>query len=402
MKTDVSEFLGFSAGVFGVPVGSLTLETSYGHIPAWDSMAQLRLVMEIAARYGVEIPFADVPNVKSLWEFCRRINGGSVKKAVAVDLDGTLWEGVVGEDGVAGIRPKTAFLAELKALKERGVLLVALSKNNPQDGLDGLESLPVLRPEDFVALRIDWGAKADNLRAVARELNIGTDSFVFVDDNPVERLEMGVRLPEVSVAEFPPNLAAYFPERALTAEDLVKTEQYRAEAKRRTCLDGLEETRKGPLDADEIWEALGCRLDVHVLEEGEIPRVSQLSQKANQFNVRTNRRSEAEIRGLAAEGTVVTFRAGDRFGDQGLVGYVIERGGELLDWVMSCRVMGRGIEDRVERIVEELLAAKGVTTLRAAWVRSGRNEPVKDLFDRLGFRRTKETEDERLYERVLG
>ena len=125
--------MGVVAGILGVPAETLSLETTYGSIPEWDSMAQLRIVMEVAAKYGVEIPFAEVTNVTSLWEFWRRINGAPVKKVVAVDLDNTLWDGVVGEDGVEGIRHRVEFQRELKSLKERGVLLVALSKNNFSD-----------------------------------------------------------------------------------------------------------------------------------------------------------------------------------------------------------------------------------------------------------------------------
>ena len=392
-----SEFLDFAADVLGVPPESLSLETTYASVPEWDSMAQLRLVMEVAAKYGVEIPFADVVNVTSLWEFLRRVNGEPAKKVVAVDLDNTLWDGVVGEDGVGGIRPKRAFLKELKALKERGVLLVALSKNNERDGLDGLESLASLgdavTPEDFVALRIDWKPKAENLLAVADELNLGVESFVFVDDNPVERLEMSARMPAVTVAKFPPNLEAYFPPRELTEEDRHKTEEYRAEARRRRCLEGL--------GGSDVWRALGIELDVHVMTDGEVPRVSQLSQKANQFNVCTNRYSEAEIRELGRTGLVVTAHAKDRFGDQGLVAYVIVKEGSVLDWTMSCRAMGRGIEKKVEFEVERLAAARGVRELSATWLDSGRNAPVKDLYERLGFELVSATEAEKRYRHVL-
>ena len=127
MRVEAREFLEFSAGILGVPVETLSLETTYASIPEWDSMAQLRLVMEIAAKYKVEIPFADVVNVTSLWEFWRRINDGAVKKVVAVDLDNTLWDGVIGEDGLAGVRAKPGFERTLKDLKDRGVLLDSLS-----------------------------------------------------------------------------------------------------------------------------------------------------------------------------------------------------------------------------------------------------------------------------------
>ena len=404
------EFLDFAAGVLGVPAEKLTLETTYQSIPEWDSMAQLRIVTEVAAKFGAEIPFAEVVSVTSLWEIWRRINGASPKKVVAVDLDNTLWDGVVGEDGVGGLCPKTAFQRELKALKDRGILLVALSKNNFSDvewlfgegdltaRLGDAEGM-VLSRDDFVSWKIGWNSKAENLAEVARELNLGVDAFVFVDDNPVERIEMAARLPGVAVAEFPPKLAAYFPPRELTEEDRHKTEEYRAETQRKKCLGQLRVEDVESVET--VWKALGIRMDVHELKEDEVARVAQLSQKANQFNVCTNRYTEEQVRALGAEGLVVTAHAGDRFGDQGLIAYVIVKDGEILDFVMSCRVMGRGIEDRVMRETERLLRDRGVRRLKARWHDSGKNVPVRDLFDRLGFTRIAATAEERVYEKVL-
>lgn len=393
MVVTEGEFIAFVAEVFGLSPEKLLLETTYGSLPEWDSMAQLRLVMGVAAKYGVEIPFADVVNVTSLWEFLRRINGGPVKKVVAVDLDNTLWEGVVGEDGLDAIHPNVALQRELKALKERGILLVILSKNNEEDGLAGLDRQPILKREDFVAWRIDWQPKAENLAHLAAELNLGADSFVFIDDNPSERLEMSVRLPDVTALDVGANLAAYFPARPLTDEDLRKTDEYRAEAKRSAC---LAERR----DAD-VWTTLGIELDVHQMRESEVPRVAQLSQKANQFDVCTNRYSEEAIRRLAEEGLIITAHAKDRFGDQGLVAFVVVRGTEIVDWVMSCRVMGRGIEDRVEAELERLMSLRGVSELTAVWRASGKNIPVRNLYDRFGFTLVCETENERHYRRTL-
>lgn len=401
-----NEFIAFAAGVLEVPAAALSLESEYASIPQWDSIAHLRLVTAIASRYGTEIPFADITVATSLWELWRRVNCASPKKVVAVDLDGTLWDGVVGEDGVDAIRPRTDFQRQLKELKRRGVLLVALSKNNPEDigflfpvanavsprAPEGM----VLAETDFAAWRIDWNDKAANLSSVAAELNLGAEAFVFVDDNPAERLTMGRALPDVTVARFPPNLAAYFPDCTVTEEDRVKTEQYRAEAQRRQFLGSTT------TDGESLFELLGIRLDIHPMRADEAPRVAQLSQKANQFNVCTNRYTEDVVRRLAAEGLVVTVRAADRFGEQGLVSFVVVRGEEIVDWVMSCRVMGRGIEERVARVVEKLARARGVRRLDATWRRSGRNAPAADLFDRLGFEVKKTTEELKRYERVLG
>ena len=392
---DTDEFVGFAAGVLGVPAENLSLETSYGSISEWDSMAQLRLVTEVAAKYGVEIPFAEVVNVTSLWEFLRRINGGAVKKVVAVDLDNTLWHGVIGEDGLAGISPNLPFERKLKDLKDRGVLLVALSKNNLEDGLKGLSCLEVLAKDDFIAAKINWDCKAENLVQVAEELNLGVDAFVFVDDNPAERLEMQAKLPEVTVAAFPPNLDAYFPPHELTEEDRHKTEEYRAEAERKRCLAGMRDEMREV--REEVFRELGVEVEIHLLAEGEVARVAQLSQKSNQFNVCTNRYTEDEVRTLAQEGLVVTAHAKDKFGDQGLVAYVVVKDDAILDWVMSCRVMGRGIEERVEAEVERLVAAQGVTQLGAKWRASGRNVPVKELFERFGFSLVGESKGEKTY-----
>lgn len=393
-----TEFFEFVADVLDVPVGGLSFETTYASIPAWDSMAQLRLVMELQSRTGVEIPFEDVPNVTSLWELYRRANGLSPKKVVAVDLDGTLWDGVIGEDGVDAIRPKVAFLNELKALKARGVLLTILSKNNLADVRPAFAAgrLAPLVEDDFLFPQVNWEPKADNLRRLARELNFGLGAFVFVDDNPAERLEMRARLPEVAVTAFPPTLAAYFPAGAVTAEDLRKTEEYREEAARRRFLSARATAPSAALD---VWRELGCWLDVHALRPEEASRVAQLSQKANQFSVCTNRHAEAEIAALGRSvGTVVyTVHAGDRFGDQGLVAFVIVRDGEILDFTMSCRVAGRGLEARAWAEIVRDLRARGVGTVRATWRRTPKNAPVENLFERLGFSLEAQTPAEKSY-----
>lgn len=375
-------FLEFVAEVLGTSAASLSLETTYASIPAWDSMAQLRLMTDIQARLGVEIPFADVTAVTSLWELYRRVNGLSPKKVVALDLDGTLWEGIVGEDGVDAIRPRTVFLSELKALKERGVLLTILSKNNAADVRAAFDAgvLAPLAADDFLYPQINWVPKAENLQRVAQSLGLGLDAFVFVDDNPAERLEMKARLPEVAVAAFPPVLAAYFPSGVVTAEDRRKTEAYREEAARQEFLA----TRP----ATDVWAALGCWLDVHLARPEEAARIAQLSQKANQFSVCTNRYTAAEVEGLVrgADGArVYAVCAGDRFGDQGLVAFVIVRGEEIVDFTMSCRVAGRGLETRAWAAIAHDLRTQGVVRVRARWRRTAKNTPVADLFERLGF-----------------
>ena len=152
---------------------------------------------------------------------------------------------------------------------------------------------------------------------------------------------------------------------------------------------------------EEVFRELGVEVEIHPLLDDEVKRVAQLSQKANQFNVCTNRYSEDEVRALAKEGLVVTAHAKDKFGDQGLVAYVIVRDAEIVDWVMSCRTMGRGIEERVEAEVERLIAARGVERITARWHASGRNAPVKELFERFGFTLEAITESEKAYSKLL-
>ena len=320
----------------------------------------------------------------------------SRKKVLAVDLDNTLWKGVVGEDGVTGIVPNAEFQDKLLALKRRGILLVALSKNNPEDVRPvWADARMVLKESDFVAQRIDWDEKADNLERVAAELNIGTDAFVFVDDNPAERAGMRARCPEVTVADFPPQLDVFFPPFEMMAEDMRKTEMYQAESKRRNLAAGLS--------VEEYLKELRIRTDIHPATVAEVPRIAQLSQKSNQFNVCTNRYAEEEVAGFLSDPNrmILTVHARDRFGDQGLISFVhvkISEGeAEIVDWVMSCRAMNRRIEFTVFDELKRLLASRDARALNARWVKTAKNAPVADLFDKLGFERGETRDDERHY-----
>lgn len=325
-----------------------------------------------------------------------------IKKVLALDLDNTLWSGVIGEDGASGVTPNRSLLDEIRALKERGVVLTILSKNNPEDVEPAFGT--ILAREDFVGMKLNWEPKPDNLVALAQELNVGTDSFVFVDDNPAERAEMRARRPEVCVADFPPQLDAFFPRRELTKEDLDKTAQYQAEAKRKEFAAALS--------IDDYLRSLEIWTEIHPIVEAEIPRVAQLSQKTNQFNVCTNRYTEEDIRCFAADPKflLLTLHAGDRFGDQGLVAFVLTEKHEvgegffftIRDWVMSCRVMNRKIEFTVQTEVERLLRAEGCRRVLASYRPTAKNAPVRNLFEKFGFNVICEVEGVKNYERVLG
>lgn len=317
------------------------------------------------------------------------------KKVLAVDFDNTLWRGVVGEDGAQGIEPRADFQRRLKRLKERGVLLVGLSKNNPDDvaGVWTREDM-VLKATDFAAMRVNWAPKAGNLLECAQELDLGSDSFVFVDDNPAERARMRLALGEVAVPSFPATEAEfaafawrleqlYFARSGRTAEDLARSAHYQAEAKRRALADGRT--------LGDYLEALGIWTKVRFAQAGDFERIAQLAQKTNQFNVSGNRYTLGEVEAIAGAPDRLLFvaSAGDKFGDLGLIAFVqVALAGpraEIVDWVMSCRAMNRRIEFAVESFVEADLAARGVTSLAASYRPTPKNAPVAQLFDGFGF-----------------
>lgn len=330
---------------------------------------------------------------------CALMHGGA-KKALAVDFDNTLWRGVVGEDGVGGIEPDAPLQRALKALQARGVLLVGLSKNNPEDVEPVWDDLRmVLRREDFAALRVDWNEKSANLADCARALNLGLDAFVFCDDNPAERAAMRARCPEVAVPDWPVGVRRlarlYFPDFRVTDEDRARTSQYRAEARR----EGL---RAQADDFEAYLKDLEIRVETRPAAEGDLPRIAQLAQKCNQFNVCPHRYDLAQAAELLADPArlLVVASAGDRFGDLGLIAFVCaEVEGEaatITDFVMSCRAMNRRIEFTVAREVERLLAARGVRTVRATWVPTAKNRPTKGFFENLGFRASGESLEKEL------
>ena len=329
---------------------------------------------------------------------------GAKKKCIAVDLDNTLWGGVIGEDGVNGIqlannkegaRYKDAQRI-LKKMKEQGVMVAILSKNNVED-VEPVFKHPdmVLQHEDLVAEVINWEPKTVNIRQLAKNLNIGLDSFVFLDDNPAERERMKAECPEVAVIDFPkdtaqlPNVVAkayedYFLTLEVTGEDLKKTAMYRAEAMRKTELSSA-------VSMEDFLKKLEMTMDIHFMKPEEEKRVTQLTNKTNQFNVTTKRYSEEEIHGLAtAENSdIITVHMADKYGDQGLVSVLIlkyeKETAEIDTYLMSCRVMGRKVEDEMMARIKGLLKQKGITTVKAAYIKTAKNAPVLDLFEKLGF-----------------
>lgn len=337
---------------------------------------------------------------------------GRARKCLVLDLDNTLWGGVVGEDGPHGIAlgqeaPGNAYRAFQEVvldLWKRGIILAIASKNNEADALEVLERHPdmLLRPRHFAAMRINWLDKATNLEAIARELNIGLDSIVFVDDNPAECALIRARLPQVLTVQLPQDPALYrgtllaltdFESLHLTEEDRQRGQLY---AQRRERQDW--EAHHADNLGDYLSE-LGLVVEVQVADEFAIPRIAQLIGKTNQFNLTTRRHSEADVRAFAtaADHAVYGVRVRDRFGDHGLVGAaIVGRGGDVWEidtLLMSCRVLGRGVETAFLSALVAAAREGGAHTVRGLFIPTAKNLPARDFYSDNGLRLVGERDD---------
>jgi FkbH-like protein len=297
---------------------------------------------------------AGIKAIVDEFEFFRR---AAPKKVLAVDADNTLWRGILSEDGRDALSPCVEFQRGLKALRDEGVILVLLTKNDPSDSF--IRGDMPLSDADFAVRRINWAPKAGNLIEACRELNVGLDSVVFVDDNPHERAQMAAHLPEVvvvpwngwgeDVSRLPCEARAllrrlreyFFSDVGKTAEDRIRASSYRAEAAAR-------ETRASFSTVGDYLKSLDLRVSPRLAEDGDIPRLAQMAGKTNQFNATTIRRSGEDFARLLSDRSkrVFVFSTSDRFGEQGLVCYVVVdlESRRITDFVMSCRAMGRTLE----------------------------------------------------------
>jgi len=333
---------------------------------------------------------------------------GLSKKVLVLDLDNTLWGGVIGDDGLEGIvlgqgsaagEAYVAFQRYVKRLSERGVILAVSSKNETAIAEAAFSEHPemVLKRSDIAAFEASWGDKPTAVRRIAQDLNVGLDALVFFDDNPTERELMRRTLPMVAVPEVPEAVeryiaclgdAGYFESVAFTADDRQRTEQYAANSRRR-------QLEASATDMRAFLHDLGMRLTVLPFRPVDIPRIAQLINKTNQFNVTTRRYTEADVTGMMTDPSTVTFsaRLDDCFGSNGIVSIVIGRlvsrdGVRVLDldtWLMSCRVLGRSVEDAMLAIVADTARQAGAERLIGHYRPTPKNAMVRDLFSRLGF-----------------
>ena len=329
---------------------------------------------------------------------------GRFHKCAIVDLDNTLWGGVIGDDGLEGIQigelgqghAFTGFQTWLKELKNRGVMLAVCSKNDEANAKEPFLRHPemVLKLDDFSAFVANWEDKASNIRRIQKELNIGLDSMVFFDDNPFERNLVRTMLPEVEVPELPEDPAEYtsfarmqnlFDTNSYSDEDRVRTERYLAEKSRTELSAGID-------NYDDYLKALGMKAVCAPFDAFHIPRIAQLTQRSNQFNLRTVRYSEQEIEEIAANPRYITryYTLRDRFGEHGLIAVVIleKRENELFvnEWLMSCRVLKRGMEQFIADSILRAAREAGVARVVGEYLPTPKNAMVKDLYASMGFR----------------
>lgn len=329
---------------------------------------------------------------------------GKFKKCLILDLDNTTWGGIIGDDGLENIqvgglgigKAFTEFQHWVKKLQQRGIIIAVCSKNTESIAKEPFEKHPdmVLRLDDIAVFVANWENKADNIRYIQGILNIGFDSMVFLDDNPFERNMVRENVPGITVPELPDDPAEYleylytlnlFETISFSNEDIERTKQYQVEA-RRTVL------QKSFTNEDDFLKSLDMLSLVEPFNKFNTPRVAQLSQRSNQFNLRTVRYTEADIEKIGTDENYASFSftLEDKFGDNGLICVIVlkkENSSTLFieTWLMSCRVLKRGMENFVLNTIAGFAKQKGYLYLKGEYIPTAKNEMVKDHYKNLGF-----------------
>ncbi len=354
-------------------------------------------------------PLATVTLARNVASIVKAVFGKS-RKCLILDLDNTLWGGVIGDDGVENLilgrdhpigEAFLDFQRYVKALQQRGVILAVCSKNDPETAKAGFSHPDsILRLEDFGAFKANWNPKPDNIREIATELNIGLDSMVFVDDNPAERALVAGQIPEVatpeignSVSRFAEILEAehFFETHKVLQDDLERSAYYTSNAQRSAAQSAFR-------NHGEYLLSLEMNAEIAPFTPVYIERISQLINKTNQFNLTTRRYTSAEVEAIAQDpGYIALYgRLADRFGDNGLVTVLIGRvAGEALEidlWVMSCRVLNREMELSMFDTVVETCQSRGLHRIVGDYVPSKKNALVADHYAMLGFRAIESTQ----------
>ncbi|MDB5579763.1 MAG: Haloacid dehalogenase [Bradyrhizobium sp.] len=329
---------------------------------------------------------------------------GKSRRALVLDLDNTVWSGVIGDDGLSGINigqgdavgeSHLAVQRFALELRRRGIVLAVCSKNDEAVARIPFRDHPdmLLREEHFAVFQANWNDKATNIQSIADALALNVDSLVFLDDNPAERARVRQQFPEVAVPELPDDAAyyvaslaagGYFETTKLGADDLGRADAYQGNAKR-------AEIRQKVGDYDSYLTSLAMVLEVRRFDEVGRSRIAQLINKSNQFNLTTRRRQEADVAAVEAADDMIglQFRLTDTFGDNGMICVIVLRvEGEvaLIDtWLMSCRVLERGVEQAVLNEIVDAAAMAGATRVVGEYLPTERNAMVRDHYERLGF-----------------
>lgn len=342
---------------------------------------------------------------------------GETKKVLVLDLDNTLWGGVIGEDGLGGIalsedglgKAFRDFQYTIKSLKDLGVLIAINSKNNHKDVEDVFKEHPaqILKKEDFVSIKVNWNDKVENMKEIAQELNLGLDSFVFIDDNPIERKIVKEYLPEITVPDFPEDVAylktwfieeiiyQYFPKVFITSEDRQKLKQYQGYISRGKLAKEL--------DMDKFIESLEIKLGFYLNDKRFVTRTAQLTQKTNQFNMTTRRYTEADIEKFVDSKDTLVFNCEyeDKFGFEGIIAAAILKQNNDYAYVdtflMSCRTIGRKVEYNFFYKIMEYLTQVKFKRIEAEFCLTQKNIVAKDFYQKLGFCEIKQEQDSIYY-----
>jgi len=370
--------------------------------------------------YKLAMSYDVIPDVSlSLAKIIKGILGKN-KKCLVLDLDNTLWGGIIGDDGMENIEighetptaeAYTAFQQYVLGLKARGVILAVCSKNEEdvaKTGFDHPDS--VLHVDDFVSFRANWEPKNRNIQAIAEEINIGTDSLVFIDDNPAERQIVRDTMPEVAVPEVDPvdvfsyiraiEGAGYFEPVTISEDDRKRNASYMENKQRRELAGAME-------SYDDFLKSLQMEAEIAPFRPMYFDRIAQLTNKSNQFNLTTRRYTRADIEQMANEPQYITLygRLTDKFGDNGLVSVVIgEKMGDALHihlWLMSCRVLKRGMEQMMLDVLAECAAADGCKELIGYYYKTAKNKMVADLYATFGFEKITQEGDDTVWKLSL-
>ena len=329
---------------------------------------------------------------------------GRFKKCLVLDLDNTMWGGIIGDDGMEGIqigdlgigKAFTKFQQWIKQLKERGIILTVCSKNTEHLAKEPFEKHPdmVLRLEDIAVFVANWQNKADNIRYIQSILNIGFDSMVFLDDSPFEREMVKKEIPGITVPELPEDPAEYLPflyeqnlfeTTSFTEEDSKRNDQYREEAERTVLQEAYT-------NEDDFLQSLEMKALIGPVNSFTLPRAAQLTQRSNQFNLRTIRYSEDQVKAVVEDPDkfTLTLTLQDKFGDYGLISLVITEKKNMTDmfidtWIMSCRVLKRNVEQLVLNEIVTLAKKHNCRRIIGEYIPTQKNGLVKDHFENMGF-----------------